>query len=336
MENVNQNSDHFTAKEYRVPEGVFVHPHALLESDQVGAGSRLWAFVHVLSGARIGKDANICDNVFVENDVVIGDRVTVKCGVQLWDGLRVEDDVFIGPNVTFTNDPFPRSKKQPERFLQTLVRKGASIGANATILPGITIGTKALIGAGSVVTRDVPPNAIVVGNPARITGYVDTLTIPLESRRVRPVSDNVPLPTLLARGVSLIRLPEVVDMRGTLNYGEINSHLPFTPKRFFSIQNVPGKEVRGEHAHKWLHQFLICLKGSCAVLVDDGHQRDEVLLETPTVGLHIPPLVWGIQYHYSPDAILLVLASDVYRADDYLRDYDQFLAYIREVPHVRV
>jgi len=148
---------------------VFIHPHAIVEKGvEIGKGTRIWAFVHILAGAKIGCDCNICDFVFIEGDVIIGDRVTIKSGVQLWDGVRLGNDVFIGPNVTFTNDKFPRSKQYPLRFLKTTVKKGASIGANATILPGITIGMKAMIGAGSVVTHDVPDHALVVGNPARI------------------------------------------------------------------------------------------------------------------------------------------------------------------------
>src|SRR5438067_5240437 len=152
----------------------FVHPNALCESTHVGAGTRIWAYAHVLPGARIGGDCNVCDHVFIENDVVIGDRVTIKSGVQLWDGLRLEDDVFVGPNATFTNDRFPRSKRRPPAFAPTLVRRNASIGANATILPGLTIGRDAMVGAGAVVTRSVPAAAIVAGNPARIIGYVDS------------------------------------------------------------------------------------------------------------------------------------------------------------------
>src|SRR5215831_2410002 len=124
---------------------VFVHDKGICESEWVGKGTRVWAFAHILPGARIGDECNICDHVFIEYDVVVGDRVTIKCGVQLWDGVRIEDDVFIGPNVTFTNDPFPRSQQWPERFLETLVRRGASIGANATILPGIVIGEHAMV-----------------------------------------------------------------------------------------------------------------------------------------------------------------------------------------------
>jgi len=147
----------------------FVHERALVdEGVSIGPGTRVWGFTHLLSGAQIGADCNICEQVFVEGDVVVGDRVTVKCGVQLWNGLRVEDDVFIGPNVTFTNDLFPRSKLYPETFLQTHIKAGASIGGGAVILPSLTIGEKAMVGAGSVVTQSVPDGAVVVGNPARV------------------------------------------------------------------------------------------------------------------------------------------------------------------------
>lgn len=146
----------------------FIHPHALVEDRvKIGEKTTVWAFVHILPGAEIGEECNICDHVFIEGDVSIGNRVTVKCGVQIWDGLRIEDDVFIGPNATFTNDAFPRSKQEFELLL-THVKKGATIGANATILPGITIGAEAMVGAGAVVTKDVPAKTLVVGNPAKV------------------------------------------------------------------------------------------------------------------------------------------------------------------------
>lgn len=149
---------------------VFVHPAAEVHSGNIGANTKVWQFCVILEQASIGEDCNINSHCFIENDVVVGNRVTIKCGVQLWDGLRVEDDVFIGPNVTFTNDKFPRSKVYPESFEQTIIHKGASIGANATILCGISIGEKAMIGAGSVVTKDVPPGELWFGNPARRRG----------------------------------------------------------------------------------------------------------------------------------------------------------------------
>lgn len=144
-----------------------IHPLADVQTENIGAGTRIWQFCVVLAGAKIGANCNICAHVLIENDVVIGDNVTVKSGVQLWDGLRIEDNVMIGPNATFTNDLFPRSKELYP-LLRTTVKVGATIGANATILPGVTIGEKAMVGAGAVVTKDVPPDVVVVGNPAKI------------------------------------------------------------------------------------------------------------------------------------------------------------------------
>ena len=145
-----------------------IHYLADVQSSNIGEGTSIWQFCVVFAGAKIGANCNICAQVLIENDVVIGDNVTVKSGVQLWDGVRIEDHVFIGPNVTFTNDLFPRSKVYPEKFLQTIIKKGASIGANATILPGVTVGENAMVGAGSVVTKDVFAGTIVIGNPAKI------------------------------------------------------------------------------------------------------------------------------------------------------------------------
>ncbi|EPF2930953.1 acyltransferase [Vibrio navarrensis] len=150
-----------------------IHPLSDVTASNIGEGTTIWQFSVVLAGAIIGNNCNLCAHTFVENNVILGDRVTVKSGVYLWDGIELEDDVFIGPCVAFTNDKYPRSKQYPESFPKIRVKKGASIGANATILPGITIGENAMIGAGSVVTKDVPKNAVVVGNPAKITKYIE-------------------------------------------------------------------------------------------------------------------------------------------------------------------
>ncbi|MDE5601486.1 MAG: N-acetyltransferase [Clostridia bacterium] len=140
-----------------------IHPLSDVQTQNIGATTNVWQFVVILKGAVIGEQCNICANVFIENDVIVGDNVTVKCGVQLWDGLRVEDNVFIGPNATFCNDKYPRSKQHDFTKLETVIKKGASIGANATILPGVTIGEGAMIGAGAIVTKDVPNGAVVKG-----------------------------------------------------------------------------------------------------------------------------------------------------------------------------
>lgn len=152
----------------------YVHPKALIDDGAViGKKTRVWAFSHILAGVVIGQDCNICDHTFIETGATLGDRVTVKCGVYIWEGITIEDDVFIGPSVVFTNDRLPRSKSYgPEGLLKTLVKIGASIGANATLLPGIRIGEFAMVSAASVVTKNVPPYALVAGSPARIRGWV--------------------------------------------------------------------------------------------------------------------------------------------------------------------
>lgn len=302
------------------------HENALVESDKIGNGTRIWAFAHILPGAVIGDDCNVCDHTFIENDVHIGHRVTIKCGVQVWDGVILENDVFVGPNVTFTNDPFPRSKNHLKQYPRTVVRRGASIGANATIHPGITIGINAMIGAGAVVTRDVPPNAIVVGNPARIQGY-STTSITDAQDAVGSEAAELNIKINVPRA-SVILMPTITDLRGNLTFGEYGKELPFIPKRYFIVFDVPSKDVRGEHAHRDLHQLLVCVKGSCCVALDDGINRDRVILDTPAKGLHIPPMIWATQYKYSQDAVLLVLASEKYDNADYIRDYDEFVGLI--------
>ena len=294
----------------------FQHPQSICETNNIGQGTRIWAFAHVLPGAKVGSDCNICDGVFIENDVLIGDRVTIKPGVQVYDGLRIEDDVFIGPNVTFTNDHFPRSKQYPEKFLNTIIRKRASIGANATILPGIEIGEGAMIGAGSVVVRSVPPYAVVVGNPARITGYAK------DGRSGDVLSDKST--GLSSKG--LVELKLVRDLRGNLTVGEFPDDIPFVPKRYFLITDVPSEEVRGEHAHRVCEQFIICIRGSCHAICDDGVERRSYILNRQNVGLYIPPMVWSTQYRYTRDAMLLVFASEHYDPSDYIRSYDEFVS----------
>jgi acetyltransferase-like isoleucine patch superfamily enzyme/dTDP-4-dehydrorhamnose 3,5-epimerase-like enzyme len=297
----------------------FIHPQALCESANIGEGTRVWAFAHVLPGAVVGRDCNLCDGVFVENDVVVGDRVTVKCGVQLWDGVRLGDDVFVGPNATFTNDPFPRSRQRPAEFAHTVVEAGASIGANATLLPGIHVGRHAMIGAGAVVLRDVPAYAIVAGNPAVIIGYVGGDSANKNAAPTGSAAEKNPFAHLL------LTLPRFADMRGSLVATEFARDLPFVPQRSFVVFDVPNKEVRGEHAHRKCHQLLVCVSGSVAVMVDDGRARSEFVLERPDQGLHVPPMHWARQYRYSQGAALLVFASDPYDADDYIRSYEEFV-----------
>jgi UDP-2-acetamido-3-amino-2,3-dideoxy-glucuronate N-acetyltransferase len=150
------------------PDDVFIHPLADVQSTEIGAGTRIWQFAVIVKGARIGRNCNICAHTFIEGGVVIGDDVTLKSGVYLWDGVELGNGVFVGPNATFTNDMFPRSRQRPDTWARTIIEDGASIGANATLLPGITIGARAMVGAGAVVVKSVAAGEVVVGNPARV------------------------------------------------------------------------------------------------------------------------------------------------------------------------
>jgi dTDP-4-dehydrorhamnose 3,5-epimerase-like enzyme len=181
-----------------------------------------------------------------------------------------------------------------------------------------------MVGAGAVVTRSVPAHAIVVGNPARIRGY--TGAAGEGSEPLAAASGPEGLETLGIDGVHVQRFRRFEDLRGSLTAGEMPTDgIPFTPQRWFLVYDVPGREVRGEHAHRVCHQFLVCVSGRVSVAVDDGSRRAEVLLDSPAVGIYVPPMVWASEYRYEDDAVLLVLASHRYDPDDYIRDYESFL-----------
>jgi hypothetical protein len=192
-----------------------------------------------------------------------------------------------------------------------------------------------MVGAGAVVTRDVPPLAIVVGNPAAVTGYVETRKE--GETRLRP---NPPpfshdahqrqseASTELPGGAKLYQLPRISDPRGNLTFAEVGQSLPFTPERYFLVFGVPSHEVRGEHAHRELHQFLVAVNGSVAVRMFDGQRSEEITLDRPELGLHVPPMLWTTEYKYSPDAVLMVLASALYRESDYIRSNDEFCSLV--------
>lgn len=296
----------------------FVHPQAICESPSIGKGTRIWAFVHVLPRATIGRDCNICDHVFIENDVKVGDRVTIKSGVQLWDGIELEDDVFVGPNATFTNDKYPRSKQYPSAWPRTLVKRGASIGANATILPGITIGENAMIAAGAVVTRDVAASAQVRGVPARETRK------PSPNQIAGVAAGFLPSATGVA-GCRIIDLPRINDPRGNLTFVEGGVHVPFDVARVYYLYDVPGGESRGGHAHKDLQQLIIAMSGSFDVTVDDGREKKTFTLNRSYVGLYLPNLIWRELVNFSSGAVCTVLASLRYDESDYYREYSDFV-----------
>ncbi|MFN7470974.1 MAG: WxcM-like domain-containing protein [Roseiflexaceae bacterium] len=244
-------------------------------------------------------DATILPGAYIEAGVTLGHRITVGANSVVLAGeqvsTRIEDDVWIG--------------------------------ANCTIYGDVVIGARARIDHGSVVTTSVPPKAVVMGNPAKIVGYVDT---PIYDHGIAQsrVSNTTSIASAV-KGVALYTLKYVPDMRGALSVGEFHRDIPFAPKRYFLVLGVPTAETRGEHAHIACHQFLIAVTGSVAVVADDGTNRQEFILDRPHAGLYLPPLTWGIQYRYSSDAVLLVFASDYYEPDDYIRDYKQFVDYVR-------
>lgn len=215
----------------------------------------------------------------------------------------------------FTSHYAIRSKKYPEEYAKTVIEKGASIGAGATLLP-VRVGKNAMIGTGSVVTKDVPANAIVMGCPAKVTGYVDTekVTIPIFNG-AKTIDDTLYIQKTFN------------DLRGNLLPIEFVKNIPFEVKRAFFVYGVESGNIRGEHAHKVCHQFLIAISGSISVICDDGIKREEYLLNDPKFGLYIKPGVWGVQYKYSKDAVLCVFASHEYDEDDYIRNYQDFLRY---------
>ena len=305
----------------------FVHDLALCESTDVGAGTRVSAFAHVLPGAHLGADCTIGDHVVVGGGAVIGDRVTLGSGVRVADGVRLADDVFVGANVVFAEETLPADGAGDGPGPQTAVGPGASLGPNSTIVSGVSIGRRARVGAGTVVTKDVPPNAVVEGSPVRIIGYVDAGSDVPEATEVR----TSVLPVSRVPGVNVLPITRADDLRGSLVAANFEQDLPFVPRRFFTVFGVPSSDVRGAHAHRRCHQLLVCVQGSLNAVVDDGVQRQEFVLDRPDIGLHMEPMIWGTQYRYSADAVLLVLASDPYDPDDYIRDHDEFLAEVGQV-----
>jgi acetyltransferase-like isoleucine patch superfamily enzyme len=291
----------------------FVDPTALCEAKIIGASSRVLAFARVGPGTTIGENCALHEHAVLMGAITLEDGVTVESGAKLLGQVRVEHGASLGPGAVLGGDG---------RTDAIVVRRFASVGANVTVLPGVVIGRRAVVEPGSVVTQSVPANAIVSGNPATIVAYV-------ESGQEESVGGVIVRPsiegTTRVSGVSLHRLAYAQDLRGSLTAAEFES-LPFSPRRIFTVYGVPSESVRGAHAHRVCSQFLICTAGALSCLVDDGSTREEIRLDTTDVGLHIPPMIWGTQWRYSRDAVLLVLASHPYDAADYIRDYEEFLA----------
>lgn len=269
--------------------------------------------------ADVADSAVFGDYVSVVKGAFVGENALVHGFTQVWEAVRIESEVALEGNVVL-------QRQRSNDGAVTVFRKGCVIGAGAVIHHGITIGEGALVKPGSVVEQDIPPYAIVSGFPARVIGYVENVDGGGKSAwHLQATFPSSPAVTPLGvGGVTMHRLKRVCDPRGDLSVGEFSRDIPFEPKRYFLVFNVPSEKTRGAHAHHKCHQFLICVRGSCAVVVDDGKSRCEVLLESPDMGVHLPPLTWGIQYKYSSDAVLLVFASEYYESSDYIRDYSEF------------
>lgn len=244
-------------------------------------------------------------------------------GAYLGPGVSIERNATVGPNAVILGCGEGDNNA-------AIVLAGAEIGANATVLAGVTIGMRARVAPGAVVTRSVPPLAIVEGNPARITGYVETRAGKGAAAPAKDVPTQRGVQPTTIHGVTLHRLLMVPDLRGSLSVGEFEREIPFIPKRYFLVFDVPTAETRGEHAHIECKQFLVAVRGSVSVVADNGRMREEFTLDHPSLGLYLPPMTWGIQYRYSADAVLLVLASAYYDDADYVRNYADFLRLVEQ------
>ena len=297
-----------------------IHPSAVCESSEIGPATRVGAFAFIAKTVKIGRNCVIGPHVCIERDAVIGDQVIIRTAAQISAGTIIEDNVLIDAHATIA---FSQNSGQDSAVNDpTMLRRGCVIGAQATIHAGVCIGEHAVVEAGAVVTRSVQPSAIVAGNPASVRAFVTTQANPLSIDSSRP---QVLVKRSAIRGVATYEMPLFRDPRGNLTVGEFERTLPFIPKRFFMSLDVPSFDLRGEHAHRTCHQFLLCVYGSCAVVVDDGVNREEFFLDRPTFGIHIPPMVWATEYKHSADSRLLVLASEYYDPTEYIRDYRAFL-----------
>jgi acetyltransferase-like isoleucine patch superfamily enzyme/dTDP-4-dehydrorhamnose 3,5-epimerase-like enzyme len=276
------------------------------------------AIIH--EGASVADSTLLGDYVVIYSRAHLAEDSAVHGFTQVWSGVRLERGASLGSGVNLEH---PTNEKSTIEF-----GENCQIGAGSTIREGVKINEGAIVEPGSVVAQNVPPYAIVSGTPARIIGYVENQTQLHDKpwHRQADFPDNPSITRIGVGNVSLHRFKLVRDPRGDLSVGEFLKDIPFYPKRYFLVFNVSSDKTRGEHAHHKCHQFLICVKGRCAVVVDDAQSRYEVLLESPDMGLYLPPLTWGTQYKYSSDAVLLVFASEYYQANDYIRNYSEFIS----------
>ena len=308
-----------------------VHPQAFCETDQIGNGTRVDAFATLAEGSMLGSDVVIARGATVLRAAEIGDRVRVDVGAVVGEGVHIQSDVVVGPRAILSDPTASANERANHVPGRIVIGQDARIGSNAMVFPGVHISRNARVCAGAVVTRSVPANAIVSGNPANISGYVRFANHLADAASNQSVAETSKWPELqpsVVAGVSVHRSPLHRDMRGSLVANEFSKDIPFEPKRTFLVYDVPTGQVRGEHAHRECHQFISCIHGACSLVAEDGKARKEFRLDDPTIGVHIPPMVWSSQHRHTPNAVLLVHASHGYDPDDYIHDYKAFLAQV--------
>jgi acetyltransferase-like isoleucine patch superfamily enzyme len=265
-----------------------IHPTALCAEARLADDVEVGAFSVIGPGASLSRGVRVSQHVNIAAGARIGERVHVGAGACIGDACQVDDD--------------------------------ADIGANAVVADGVRIHVGARVSPGAVVSMAVPPHAIVAGPEATIMGYVDAGAdmAPLAGISIQQSKDS------RVKGVKVYEMRDIPDLRGALSVGEFDKDLPFAPKRYFLVHDVVSERIRGEHAHIRCQQFLICIHGACSLIADDGKNRQEFRLDRPNLGVYLPPKVWGVQYKFTRDAVLLVFASEHYDPEDYVRNYDEF------------
>lgn len=298
-----------------------VDARALFEGRSLGFGSRVHAFARATADVEVGDNCVLHGQVQLLGRITLEDDVVIRSGAQLLGRVHAESGVVVGAGAVLGEEAEGEEARERPAIV---IRRFASVGANATVAPGVVIGRRAVVRPGSVVAENVPAHAIVSGNPARIVAYIDTTPDPDQPEGGIAPADGASVTTRV-RGVTLHPMTNARDLRGSLMVAEF-AGLPFVPQRAFTVYDVPNESVRGAHAHRVCAQLLVCLAGGVSCLVDDGSAREEVRLAAPNVGLHIPAMIWGTQWKYTRDAVLLVLASHPYDAADYIREYEEYLA----------
>ena len=283
---------------------------------------------HIEGDIQIDESSLIGPNCFLKGNISIGANSKIKGGVTFIGDIDIAQNSIIEPGVSIASQNINSEEKEKK----IIIGSNSFVGAGSVLHPGIVIGDHTRVDAGSVLMRNIPSYAIVRGSPSAIAGYM------------KDISYKEPKPQLISeshkeedlylckvQGVTIHNFIRIKDIRGDLIVGEFNKNIPFLPKRYFIVLDVPSSETRGEHAHKSCHQFLICTSGRVSVIVDDGKLREEIVLDRPNMGLFIPAGIWGVQYKYSSEATLLVFASDYYDTEDYIRDYDEFISFRKEL-----